>query len=206
MKGLWKIKVRGYKKDSKRKKTRFKHIIKDNKTVIRRRGDKLPFVTDEFYLEKIFENKELIPPLIPFYKLRVFDKYGVLKARLMTYKKGYYWNMKYIEIGSNFFSDKDINDYTIVENEVGKIINPDYKKGTTNKNYEDVKIKEYLYKKPLPYVIYQGNIKPSKNKQDYKKMAHKTTRANVRNYVKIGNFEKEIKVKGIEKSIAWHID
>lgn len=37
-------------------------------------------------------------------------------------------------------------------------------------------------------------------------MAHKTTRANVRNYVKIGDFEKEIKVKGIEKSIAWDID
>lgn len=219
MKGLWKQNVPIWNKDSKRKKTKFKHILKDNFNLIRKREDSLPehVYKEDFKLVSSGTRKSFRAKLknsnfeIPLYKLRIYKnrlKEGeILGTTFAFLNDKYHW----IEINgkSLLMSISNIKFEHIESIHIGYIRNPfyeeniKYNKEIIEKEFYDKNVKTFIYGKPN--ISNNFSYKRGIRKKHYQTYVDRITRRIVKNWIKKGNFEEAIHFNPLQKSIGWLI-
>jgi hypothetical protein len=214
MKGLWKKNVSTWNKDSKRKKTKLKHILKDNFNFICKKVDTLPekIYKEDLNLFLIANRKQLKFRLkntnfkIPLYKLRIYNNssFEQLLSTTFAYNKDNFW----IEYKDNKLNTiGHINNKHIDEKFVGYINNPFYEENYKYNNelvesklyYSNTKI--YVYNKPFSFSEHGLIHKRYNSQKRYKKMINGISRARVKTWINKKDFDSELNRHPLEKSI-----
>lgn len=225
MKGLWKTKVSGYKKDNKRKRTTFKHVLKDNKDVLLKRFNRGRLNHSNVVKEEetiIIENKKEIKYRqkeirfgdLFFYNLKsnfsfdqVFFEYdGSLYTRHFEKIEDF----KIIKFPS-FFNDfigickYENKEYKFIFTEKGNPVENYFKNPIISISNSSKKITlnygtTFIYNKPFLESEY-GYIRHY-TKKYYARYVNKSNRVFLRNWFSNFDFDKEIKMNDNTLSIA----
>jgi len=207
MKGLWKEKLSGYNhKGEKRKKTKRKHILKDNikyhiKANTHGRKNKLN-VEEYIYSIKKKINKELFVKLSLIshtkYKIDFFYNKNTLA---FLYKGNWYDYYTQEIIKSSFIKELYFVEYIYLDwdRSVEKYVE---KKYSTYRN----KVNYFLYGRPLPKDFYNIFGFYSARRRKYIQInANRKDRRLLKQWLSNNNFDKPIKTHALSKSIAWEV-
>jgi len=212
MQGLWKEKLSGYdRKGLKRKKITRKHILKDKAKWHIINSDNSKQIREEpgnlIYIRKIKNKRNfyaelwLIKEDISKYPLNILlKKKNKTKAAFFYKNKWFdYFTKEPIEYNIiKIYKIKNIFANLLMENKSKyRIIKKDY--SPTNSIY-------FLYNKPLnKNFYYEFGFWTSRYRKYAQNKANRKDRRIVKDWIRKGNFEKELKSHNLSKSIAWEV-
>jgi len=207
MKGLWKEKISGYNfKGDKRKKTKRKHILKDNikyhiKANNHDRKNRLN-VEDYIYTVKRKNNKELFVKLSLISYEKYKNDFFYIKNTLAFLYKGNWYDYYTKEILKGSFINELYfieNIYLDWDNCLDKYIEKRYSVYGTKVNY-------FLYGKPLPKDFYNMfGFYSVRRKKYIQTNANRKDRRLLKQWLSNNDFDKPIKTHALSKSIAWEV-
>jgi len=208
MKGIWKTNLSGYHKGSKRKRTKIKHLIKDNYNYFRKHitdlGDKYEVVYQTpdtiYYIDFIeVEYKTIINNYVEDGCIRYnysSPKIGYIKSR---FKEGFTDGNtnKILDIDGNFLKWSDILTHK-------KLIRTD--KITQGSKIKHTRFITYNYNFILYGKLQNSNLfafNRGYRKKSYQKYVNGKDRMLLSTYIKKGDFDKDVKTHEYSKSISW---